>query len=258
MILNVSHHLPLPRKNFKTNRANIIVIPIGLLLIWIYRQPVANFLQVVSDRGAIIDILEQFGPLGVILLAGVLILQVIIAAIPGHALMIGGSYVFGFGNAFWINLLSTVVGSQLAFLLARSAGRPLIERLAPADLLHKWNRISASKGLFFFMVSFMLPVFPADVMNYVAGFSSLSSRRFLIANLFGRLPGVALMTAVGAYGFEFSIQQWMIILVLGMAMFIAFRRLAVGRLSVGDHLLKSGFPVSQANKPDSPSYRGAL
>ena len=104
-----------------------------------------------------------------LLLSLILVLQVIVAAIPGHALMVGGGYVFGFGPAVVISLLATVLGSQIGFLLARWAGRPLIEKLAPVDALNKWYDVSARKGLLFFMFAFMVPIFPADVLNYVAG-----------------------------------------------------------------------------------------
>ena len=42
--------------------------------------------------------------------------------------MISGGYVYGFGTAFGVNLVATVGGSQIAFLLARWAGRPMVEQ----------------------------------------------------------------------------------------------------------------------------------
>ncbi|MBK8934080.1 MAG: TVP38/TMEM64 family protein [Chloroflexi bacterium] len=119
--------------------------------------------------------------------------------------------------------MTTVVGSQIAFWLARRAGRPLIEKLAPVDLLNKWYDVSAEKGLLFFLFAFMLPIFPADIMNYIAGLSSLSPRRFFIANLFGRLPGVVVLTAVGAYGFQLSLNAWIGIAIAGVVMLVAWR-----------------------------------
>ena len=74
----------------------IVAALIGLgLLIWL-RQPVAELLAVVSDREAVAAYLAQFGLLAPLLLSLILVLQVIVAAIPGHALMVGGGYVFGF------------------------------------------------------------------------------------------------------------------------------------------------------------------
>lgn len=198
------------------------------LLIW-FREPVFDILPIVGDREAVAAYLDQIGVFAPLLLGIILVLQVIVAAIPGHALMVGGGYVFGFAPAFGISLIATVLGSQLGFLLARWGGRPLVEKLAPVDLLNKWYDVSAKKGLLFFMFSFMLPIFPADVMNYVAGLSSLSTRRFFLANLIGRLPGVVLMTAIGAYGLQLSLDVWIGIAVAGAALFAAWRFLFAGK-----------------------------
>jgi len=194
----------------------------GLGALWIFRQPVLGLLAVISDRAAVIAYLQQFGLWGPALLTLFLILQVIVAAIPGHALMIGGAYVYGFTTGFFINLISTVGASQCAYALARWAGRPVVVRLAPAHVLDKWNKAADQKGAIFFFFAFMLPIFPSDVMNFVAGLSSLSPKRFLAANFLGRLPGVILLTSIGAYGFELPPQVWIVIVVAGAGMFLAW------------------------------------
>ena len=218
MIANIRLENPFNfvKENWFRVACKTVAALIGLgLLVW-FRQPVAELLAVVSDREAVAAYLAQFGLLAPLLLSLILVLQVIVAAIPGHALMVGGGYVFGFGPAVAISLLATVLGSQIGFLLARWAGRPLIEKLAPVDVLNKWYDVSARKGLLFFMFAFMVPIFPADVLNYVAGLSSLSARRFFVANLIGRLPGVLLMTAIGAYGFQLSLNVWLVIAATGL------------------------------------------
>ena len=120
-------------------------------------------------------------------------------------------------------MIASVAASQAAFLLARWAGRPIVERLAPAEMLDKWNKMAAQKGLVFFLVAFMLPIFPGDLMNYVAGLSSISGVRFFIANLLGRLPRIALITAIGAYGVELSVWVWVLILLVAASMFLVWQ-----------------------------------
>jgi uncharacterized membrane protein YdjX (TVP38/TMEM64 family) len=196
---------------------------IGAGLMVYFREPMGNALSVIGDREAVALYLNQFGILAPFLLSIVLVLQVVVAAIPGHALVVGGGYVFGFIPALCLSLAMTVLGSQLSFLLARKAGRPLVEKLAPVEVLDKWYEISAQKGTLFFTVAFMLPIFPADIMNYIAGLSSLSTRRFFVANLIGRLPGVVVMTAVGAFGFQLSPIIWVGVAVVGGVMFAGWR-----------------------------------
>src|SRR5688572_10521598 len=91
----------------------------GLALLWWFWQPVMDLLRIVGDREAVSAYLAQVGLAGPLLLSLILVLQVIVAAIPGHILMISGGYVYGFGLGLCLNLAATVAGSQMAFLLAR-------------------------------------------------------------------------------------------------------------------------------------------
>jgi uncharacterized membrane protein YdjX (TVP38/TMEM64 family) len=202
----------------------VTAVLLAFITLLIFRHPIWSLLQIVGNREAVIAYLERFRLAGPALLSTVLVLQVIVAAIPGHILMIGGAYVYGFPIAFCINLLATVGGSQAAFWLAQWVGRPVIERLAPPDLLDKWQAASARKGMLFFTFAFVLPIFPADVMNYVAGLSGFPGRKFFVANLLGRLPGVVLMTAIGAYGFQLSWPIWVGIIITTIIMFALWRK----------------------------------
>jgi uncharacterized membrane protein YdjX (TVP38/TMEM64 family) len=195
---------------------------VTLIIVWVFRHPLLELSVLVSDRTAVIAYLEQFGLWGPALLMILLWLQVIVAAIPGHALMVGGAYVYGFSTSFLISLVSTVGASQCAFLLARWAGRPVVVRLAPAHILDKWNKAAEQKGAVFFFFSFMLPIFPSDVMNFVAGLSSLPHRQFMAVNFLGRLPGVVLMTTIGAYGLELPLETWIAIGLASAVMFLAW------------------------------------
>ena len=132
------------------------------LLIWFY-EPVVDILRIVSDREAVAAYLDQFGVLAPLLLGIILVLQVIVAAIPGHALMVGGGYVFGFVPAFCISLVMTVLGSQIGFMLARWAGRPLVEKLAPVELLAKVGEGQQHEGSLLFVQ--LAPDWPGTILH---------------------------------------------------------------------------------------------
>ncbi len=196
---------------------------IGGLIIGFAWQPLSKMIAFLGDQAAVSTVVQSYGfwgPLAIFLLHG---LQIIIAAIPGQMIMIASGYIYGFWGGFILTLITTVVISQLAFSLARWAGRPVVERLVPADSLQRWDRLANHYGVFFFMISFMLPVFPADLMNYVAGLSSISWLKFLVANFFGRLPGVLAMTLIGSHGLALSPQVWVIFFVGGIILLFLAR-----------------------------------
>ncbi|MBE2221317.1 MAG: TVP38/TMEM64 family protein [Anaerolineae bacterium] len=216
-----------------THKANRPLVLKGLaasvlicLAIW-YRQPLMNAAALIQDQDAVIGYLNQFGPLAPVLLSVALVAQVFVAAIPGHMLILGGGYVYGFWAILALSVVTTVGASQIAFLLAKWAGQPVVERLAPRQVLDKWNDSAATNGMVFFMFAFMLPIFPADIMNYVAGLSPISGRRFLVANFFGRLPGLILLCVLGANGLALTPQLLAVVTAVGLLMFASWYYLFV-------------------------------
>ena len=214
---------PTHRKQVLKGLLAVVVVSIAL---WNW-QLIWHWSQLLQDQDALVKYLNQFGPLAPILLSVALVLQVFVAAIPGHVLMLGGGYLYGFWSIFLISLVTTVGASQFAFLLAKWAGRPLVERLAPQKVLDKWHEAAHENGMFFFMFAFILPIFPADILNYVAGLSSLSGRRFFVANFLGRLPGLVLLSVLGANGLALTPQLLLIVTAVGLLMFIGWYYLFV-------------------------------
>lgn len=200
------------------------MVGIGLVLaLWLAKQPICELLVLLKDREAVIAYLQGYGAWGPVILTLIIILQVLIATIPGHVFMIAGGYLYGFTVAFLITLASTVATSQLAFVLARSVGRPIVYRLAPAKLIDRWEKVADRQGVVFFLFAFVLPTFPNDLMSYVAGLTSISPQRFLIANFLGRLPCAALMTLIGSHGLELPLQAWIPVVLASVSMFLVYR-----------------------------------
>ncbi|MFQ5435787.1 MAG: TVP38/TMEM64 family protein [Anaerolineae bacterium] len=194
--------------------------------LWQVRQPALLLLSLIDDQAAVSAYLQSFGWRGPAVLAVVQLIQVVIAFIPGHVFLVAGGYAYGFSLGFAINWISVVVASQFSFMLARWAGRPLVNRLVSADTLNRWDKIGAEKGFAFFTLSFLLPVFPTDAMNFVAGLSGIPSRKFLLANLLGRIPGVVMLTVIGSHGLRFSPITWGLVAILAVITFV------VGRLAL--------------------------
>jgi len=194
-----------------------------LSLLGFFREPVLDLLGMIRNRDAVVAYLENFGFLGPLLLLVILFLQVLVAAIPGHVFMVAGAYIYGFFPGLLLAFTGTVLSSQVAFYLARWAGRPLVTRLAPVKVLDKWDGAAEKQGAIFFMFTFMIPIFPSDVMNFVAGLSAISPRKFFLANSIGRLPGVVLMAMIGAYGFRLPLVMWALTVGISIGMFAAWR-----------------------------------
>lgn len=177
-------------------------------LIWWAREPLTTFMTLLGNQTAVSAHLKSYGLLGPIVLALAQLLQVLVAIIPGHVFLIAAGYVYGFPLGFLLNITYVVAASQIGFLIARRAGRPIINRLASPALVDKWQKIAEERGVLFFTIAFVLPVFPTDVMNFVAGLTGMSPRKFLIANFLGRVPSAIMLTLVGSHGLRLSTSAW--------------------------------------------------
>jgi uncharacterized membrane protein YdjX (TVP38/TMEM64 family) len=182
-----------------------------LVCAWHWRAPLTELLTIISDRDAIVAYLEQYHVWGPVVLFLILGAQVFLAFIPGHAFMVAGGYIYGFGIGVLITQASTVLASQLAYMLARKVGPPFVERMAPANVIDRWNQLAEKQGALFFFFSFILPIFPNDLMCFIAGLSSIKLRDFFVANFFGRLPCAIFITLIGSHGFEMPIQFWLFV-----------------------------------------------
>ena len=205
----------------KRNAKIIALSAILITTVWIYRHPLAELLQIIQDQEAVSSYLQGYGSLGPIILFVLLIAQVFIAIIPGHALMVTAGYAYGIWGLF-VTLTSTILGSQIAFLIAHKYGRSMIYRLASPEIIDRWDSVAKHQGIIFYFFSFVLPVFPSDLMCYVAGLGTISPKRFFIANFMGRTCCAVFITLIGIYGMHPPAQFWIISLAAITTLFLGW------------------------------------
>lgn len=201
--------------NFIQRHRRAILITLGVLLLyWLAREPLERFMLWVVDREAVAEYFRSHGHWGMIVYLSLLILQVIVALIPGQALVFAAGYVFGFVPTLLVTIPVAVASSQLAFFLARRYGRPIAYRLASQKAIDRWEEMARHQGILFYFLAFNLPIFPADAMCYVAGLGTISGSRFLLANFLGRLVSTIFTVALGAYGFNLPGWFWVTVIIV--------------------------------------------
>jgi uncharacterized membrane protein YdjX (TVP38/TMEM64 family) len=198
-----------------------ILLMLAALVIW--WRPLIEMFQMVGNQEAIAAYLQEFGLSGLVVLFILLFIQVFLAPIPGHAFMIAGGYVYGFWPSTLLTLVSTVVATQLAFILTRRYGLPLVERLASDKFIDRWNKVAGNRGGVFFLFAFILPIFPSDFMCYIAGLGKISHRDFFLSNFFGRFFIAAVLTSIGSHGFEQPLEITLGIVGLYVILFLIWK-----------------------------------
>jgi len=198
---------------------NIFFAIVLLAVIVFYRQPISDLLHIISDQEAVSAYLQSYGVWGPVILFALMVAQVFVAVIPGHALMVTAGYVYGVTGLVVI-IFSTILGSQVAFFIARQYGRDLIYKLASPKIIERWDGMARNQGIMFYFFAFVLPIFPSDLMCYVAGLGKISARSFLIANILGRTVVAIGITVIGIYGMHPPVAFW-IVAILVVSIFAA-------------------------------------
>ncbi len=188
----------------------ILLILAGLLATWHYRVPLARAIRAMSDWQAIATYIQGYGAIGPMVLFLLVLAQVFVAFIPGHALVVASGYIYGAKTTILVVAASAILGSEIAFWSARKYGRPLIYRLASPAVVERWDQLAGNRGPTFYFFTFVLPFLPSDVMCYVAGLGKIPSRRFFAANVAGRSLSTIAMTLIGVFKLRPPIGFWLL------------------------------------------------
>jgi uncharacterized membrane protein YdjX (TVP38/TMEM64 family) len=163
-----------------------LLFPLGLVRFFIDKKFLMHFIQEHRAYAALIFI-------------GLQTLQVIAAPVPGEVTGFVGGIIFG---TVWGVIYSTIglaVGSWLAFVLARLAGRPLVEKFVKPETIKRYDYVMKHKGQFLAFLMFLIPGFPKDILCYILGLGHMGHGNFLVVSTTGRLLGTILLTAEGSF-----------------------------------------------------------
>jgi uncharacterized membrane protein YdjX (TVP38/TMEM64 family) len=121
----------------------------------------------------------------------------VVGFIPGSLLTLAAGAIFGLAEGTVYVFVAAVLGSTLAFLLARHGARASIERRIEGD--ERFAAIDRAVGAEGRKIVFLLrlsPVFPFNLLNYSLGLTQVKLVDYLIAS-FGMLPGTLLYVYTG-------------------------------------------------------------
>ncbi len=177
-------------------RLLILILIVGGLTLILYETGVIQFFL---NKKRMAHFLDSLGPLSVFVFILLQIAQVVAAPIPGEVTGFLGGYAFGKFFGVVLSTIGLTLGSYIAFILARTFGRPLIEKLIPNGTMQRFDYILHHKGAFLVFLLFLIPGFPKDWLCYILGLGHLTTTEFLVIGGTGRLFGTILLTLGGSY-----------------------------------------------------------
>lgn len=146
-----------------------------------------GFIQKITSVEALQQYIDGFGAWAVIIYILFSYLQVVILPVPGSATVAAGVVLFGWLECSLYSFIGIVLGSVTAFAIGRWVGYKAVCWIVGKDDLDKWLDKIKGKDYLILSLMFLLPMFPDDVLCFVAGLSSMTWPYFLVMIVITRL-----------------------------------------------------------------------
>lgn len=166
-----------------------------LLLGWLVGTPLIRF----ASQPEVFRLwVESHGLLGKLSYMGMVVLQVILAVIPGEPFEIAGGYAFGALEGTVLCLTAATIGSLLVFELVRVFGTRLVRLFFSQEQVQSLGFLKTNpRRDFLFLLVFMLPGTPKDLLCYFAGLTDIRLPVWLLICSLGRIPSLVTSTIGG-------------------------------------------------------------
>lgn len=165
-----------------------ILLTTCLLLVYILQR--TGFFAIVNSTENLRAYLEEAGfwmPAFYVLLQ---FLQVIVLPIPGIVSTAVGVSLFGAFKTTLFSFVGIFFGSLVAFFIGRKWGYKAVAWMVGEDALKRWQKKLKGKDYTFLTLMFLLPLFPDDILCFLAGLSSMSNIFFLCMIAITRLVSI--------------------------------------------------------------------
>ncbi len=182
-----------------------------------------GFFAIMRDEEKLEDFLRSSGWWMYVIFVLLQFLQVVVLPIPSTVTVVAGAALFGPLIGSLLSLLGIVLGSLVAFLIGRYAGTRVVSWLIGKDTLEKWLKKIKGKDKLLLSAMFLLPVFPDDVLCFVAGMSSMSLIFFLAVILISRVLAIfttSYSITLIPFNTWWGITIWAILFVLVVILFV--------------------------------------
>ena len=181
-----------------------------------------GIIKKIGSIEALRDYISQFGSMAVFLYILFSFLQVVILPVPGSITVAAGVALFGPLKCSIYSFIGITIGSIVAFAVGRWIGERAVQWIVGKDTLKKWLEKLKGKDYLILSIMFLLPLFPDDVLCFVAGLSSMTWTYFLIMITITRATSV-LGTAYSVGLIPFTTWWGILIwLIIGALIILAF------------------------------------
>lgn len=175
-----------------------VLVCADIFAIVFYALCATDMLSKINSVDALREYIESAGGWAAALYILFSFLQVVLLPVPGSVSVAVGVAMFGPLKCAVYSFIGIILGSVAAFAIGRWVGYRAVCWIVGQDTLDKWLEKLKGKDYLILSLMFLLPLFPDDVLCFVAGLSSMTWLFFVVMIVITRL--ISVFTT--AYSFE--------------------------------------------------------
>lgn len=170
---------------YKSALSAFILIVFALIVLFILQR--TGFFNVIQDENSLQEYLASKGAWMPVVYTVLQYLQVVILPIPSVVSTVAGVALFGPFQTMIYSLIGVLLGSFTGFFIGRKLGNKAVAWMIGEDTLNKWQKKIKGKDYLLLTLMFILPVFPDDILCFVAGLSTMTWGYFSVMIVASRI-----------------------------------------------------------------------
>ena len=203
----------------------VLFLLLSGLVCWFAGRPLIRFM---NQPELFRQWVDQQGFWAPVAFVGMVVLQVVVAVIPGEPLEIAAGYAFGALEGTLLCILGTWIRGLTVFLLVRRFGTRAVEVFFPLEKLNELKFLKNERRLTFWVfLVFFLPGTPKDVLCYFVGLTKLPLKTWVLVSAVARIPSIVTSTvggdALGMQNYTFAAAVFAATLVISGAGLLLYR-----------------------------------
>ena len=170
---------------YKSALSGFILVLFALVVLFILQR--TGFFEVIQDENSLQEYLAKKGAWMPVVYVVLQYLQVVILPIPSVVSTLAGVALFGPFQTTIYSLIGVLLGSFTGFWIGKKLGNKAVAWMIGEETMDKWQKKIKGKDYLLLTLMFVLPVFPDDVLCFVAGLSTMSLKYFSVMIVISRI-----------------------------------------------------------------------
>jgi uncharacterized membrane protein YdjX (TVP38/TMEM64 family) len=153
-----------------------------------------NGIEVQGNINRLKTLILSFGFWAPLISAFLMVAQSVVLFLPAFPIFVVNALVFGPFYGLLLSWSSAVLGSMVCFSIAKTLGRPVVERLVKKEQLDTADRALKKYEKYVILLFGFVPVVSFDVISYAAGLTLLAHWEFLLLVCIAQVPSALFYT----------------------------------------------------------------